>query len=339
MRLLLLAIFCVSSLCLFSVCRHWPGSETSEPRSFDKGAWDRLKAKALRELVVAAEWGTPELIRGEVNSAGWEDSIFISPDGRNLHFAYFPGDLLGWATRGKADPANMPDFRRGPARGVEPACSIDILRSDLVGDRWSAPKPFRYSKNRTSEGGPMRAGGRWYYQSNQPGTATDHDDDLFVDGRALPINTPANEFDPHFVVSKHGRELVFWSDNRPGALGGKDLWLSTETAGKWAPPKPLPAPVNRADSNEWTPHLTNDGRLFFISDRNTKRVSIWESQRRGKQKWTEPRPVISPAADSRCVVAAEPSLTADGKWLYFVVVFMNADGDFDSDVARVRRKK
>jgi hypothetical protein len=33
----------------------------------------------------------------------------------------------------------------------------------------------------------------------------------------------------------------------------------------------------------------------------------------------------------------EPTLTADGRWLYFVALFTNDRGEFDSDVMRVER--
>jgi hypothetical protein len=80
------------------------------------------------------------------------------------------------------------------------------------------------------------------------------------------VNSPFNDAGP--ALSKDGLSLYFGSD-RPGGLGGFDLWLSqragSDTA--WGPPINLGAVVNTGDV-ENVPALSRDEHwLFFNSSR------------------------------------------------------------------------
>lgn len=79
-----------------------------------------------------------------------------------------------------------------------------------------------------------------------------------------PINTDAFESQPSF--SSDGKTLYFVS-NRPGGLGGNDIWYSIRQAdGTWSNPVNLGAPVNTA-GNEISPFIHPDGStLYFCSD-------------------------------------------------------------------------
>lgn len=80
------------------------------------------------------------------------------------------------------------------------------------------------------------------------------------------VNSPSQEILP--ALSKNGRSLYFASD-RPGSLGGEDLWVSRR-AGKdspWEAPVNLGAVINTA-FNERSPELSRDGHfLFFATNR------------------------------------------------------------------------
>jgi hypothetical protein len=66
----------------------------------------------------------------------------------------------------------------------------------------------------------------------------------------------------------YGLEIIFFS-NRPGTLGGADLWASTRQTvfDSWSVPENL-GPVVNSTSNDAPSYLSSDGRtLFFTSDR------------------------------------------------------------------------
>ena len=78
------------------------------------------------------------------------------------------------------------------------------------------------------------------------------------------FNTPAAEFDPAF--SPDGRRLYFHSD-RPGGLGGTDLYAVDVEAGgsSFGAPLNLGSGIN-SPGDEWAPTPDLDGRLIFSSD-------------------------------------------------------------------------
>lgn len=77
------------------------------------------------------------------------------------------------------------------------------------------------------------------------------------------INTASWESQP--CLSRDGKKLFFSSD-RKGSIGGKDIWLSEKVNGKWQVPYNLGAQVNSTGNDE-SPYLHHDGvTLYFRSD-------------------------------------------------------------------------
>ena len=74
--------------------------------------------------------------------------------------------------------------------------------------------------------------------------------------------------DPEFNVgqpsiSPDGKRMYFVSD-RPGSLGGTDIWYCDDAAGEWGEPKNLGSKVNTPGS-EMYPFITADSTLYFSS--------------------------------------------------------------------------
>lgn len=79
-----------------------------------------------------------------------------------------------------------------------------------------------------------------------------------------PLNTRHWESQPS--LSANGQWLFFASD-RPGGLGGNDIWVSKRLGDKqWGKPINLGAPINTAGNDE-APFIHPDGQtLYFMSD-------------------------------------------------------------------------
>ncbi|MBS1938768.1 MAG: PD40 domain-containing protein [Bacteroidetes bacterium] len=74
--------------------------------------------------------------------------------------------------------------------------------------------------------------------------------------------------DPEFntgqpSISPDGRRLYFVSD-RPGGLGGTDIWYCDNVGGEWGAPKNIGGKVNTPGS-EMHPFVTKDSTLYFSS--------------------------------------------------------------------------
>ena len=78
------------------------------------------------------------------------------------------------------------------------------------------------------------------------------------------VNSKYDELGPR--LSADGRLLLFYS-NRPGGIGGYDVWVALRTDGVWGKPVNLGPNVN-STHNEYGPSITADNRtLYFASNR------------------------------------------------------------------------
>jgi len=308
-----------------------PGDPTS-----DKD-WTALKQEAMKDVLILPGWAAPRLLPGKVNSTGWEDSASISADGKTLTFSYIPCDFLTYVQKEHGRPDRFQRVKRGPARGVTPAFSFNTMISQLKNGSWTAPKTASISKNThpsyQSETGLFLAGRDLYYSTNNPTTETDFDTNIYKNGKKLPFNSRYQEDDPHYING----EIFFWSGNRPGGLGGKDIWMVRQTGKNWSTPVVLASPVNTSGSDSWQPHLTAAGDLYFTSNREGL-MGIYKSHREGPNRWSRPVRVVWPRKNSHIIGVAEPTLTGNRSQIYFCVLFKNQRGSFDLDIAFAERK-
>ncbi|MEM0999599.1 MAG: OmpA family protein [Bacteroidota bacterium] len=136
------------------------------------------------------------------------------------------------------------------------------------------------------------------------------DGDKWLEPRNLGpiINTPDWESQP--CISNDGRTLYF-SSNRPGGLGGYDIWYSTLEKGRWTEPQNLGAPIN-TEGTEVAPFLHADGMtLYFSSDKHPGygKLDLFISKNTG-EGWTTPANLGYPLNSS--AVEGNIYITSDG---------------------------
>jgi len=105
--------------------------------------------------------------------------------------------------------------------------------------------------------------------------------------KPVSFNSPANDFDPSFAPDGSG---VYFFSNRPGGLGGDDLYFVAFDAkvGRYGKPENLGPTIN-TPGNEWAPVVAPDGkRLMFASDnRGGKgKQDLFVARRKGKS-WVD----------------------------------------------------
>ncbi len=88
-----------------------------------------------------------------------------------------------------------------------------------------------------------------------------------IPGTSTDFNTASLDGCP--FVSPDGKKF-FMASNRPGTLGGIDIWVSTrENVGDpWGTPVNVGAPVN-SPANEFCPTIAHDGHTFFFVSNRT----------------------------------------------------------------------
>ena len=155
-----------------------------------------------------------------------------------------------------------------------------------------------------------------FYQHNtqaQPGITTVICDSSSAN-EGLPILIlNGNYFVSHPTLSPDGTRLAFVS-NRPGGVGGLDIWVSDRREGReWTEPVLLSTTVN-STSDEITPVFLSNDSLTYASNGygGLGGFDVFITVNR-EGKWTEPEPlelVNSEFDDSDC------TKLPDGSWVF-----------------------
>lgn len=147
---------------------------------------------------------------------------------------------------------------------------------------------------------------------------------LGEDGHWTPPMRPSfaaqwSNADPHFTPDGRG---VFFISNRPhpgetAARATHDLWYaSLQADGAWSEATRLPAPVNDASLDEWSPSVAANGNLYFGAERPGTRggSDLWVS-RRVKGVYQPPENLGD--AINTAGLEVEPWIAPDERYLLF----------------------
>jgi flagellar motor protein MotB len=104
-----------------------------------------------------------------------------------------------------------------------------------------------------------------------------------------PVNTRAWESQPS--ISANGR-MLFFTSNRPGGLGGMDLWYSIQNEERtWGLPVNLGKTINTS-GDEMSPFIHFDGRTLYFSSNGRIGMGgfdIYFTKMNDDTTWTEPQ--------------------------------------------------
>lgn len=250
--------------------------------------------------------GGPELVGpGVIATDANEYNPSLAPDGRTLVFA-----------------RSEPDFR-----------NAKIHVSTWTGTVWSAPVQIPFSDLRFTDSDPTLShdGRKLYFVSNRPHAGRDstrRDLDLWRVARAgngwgtpepVPgVNTRAQELGPQ----RRG-EWLYFASTRSGMRGRLDLYRARIRGDSVGPVEDLP--VNTAE-NESDPEVSPDGNLLlFWSSRGNAAGGgdLFVAERQG-DGWGRPR-LLGGGANSPAFDFT-PSISPDGRWLYFASTRADAEG-------------
>jgi len=217
----------------------------------------------------------------------------------------------------------------------------------LENDEWSKPRVAPFS-GKYRDGGPAFSpdGRRIYFYSRRPLQSNDeamHDNDIWYVERSedgwsqpvnlgKPVNTPFVEATP--CLSANGN-LYFTSDRNQydDPTGNNDLFMSEFMNGSFSEPKGLGDPINTSYARESFPYIAPDeGYIIFSkdnrkfdSDGNTiqgdRRLMI--SFKDENDLWRNPIDMGPYYQKARF-----PSVSSDGKYLFFTKYTEEANEDF-----------
>jgi hypothetical protein len=248
------------------------------------------------------EYYNPIPLEWPVNTAGAEDSPFISPDGKDLYFFF------------------TPDVKVPVERQIADGITSGIWHSALVDGEWTQPQSILFCDEGSLDGCVYVNGNVMWFASVRKGNYGDIDlytaervygkwTDVKNAGEQLNLEYDMGEF--HFTIDFS--EMYCGGPQKWGDYKGKDIYVLKKTESGWSAPEPIPGLVNTEKYNEDQPYITPDGNELWFTGQSRKGKpgpSVFRSRKTTDGSWGEPFEVISS-------FAGEPTLDNKGN-IYFV---------------------
>lgn len=339
------------------------GSSGSSPAPLT--GWAAIRAQAAPVVALTTVFGTPHV--QPIALDGWEDGVFISRDGLHLYAVYVPADLLSFTIAG-GDQTTSASYLRGPTLGMDlhtnPVGTTTWIHGDIIhATRASTAAPFSawqlssMARPSFSEGAAVAQGpnaGRWdlfAYTSNDH--ATDYKAHICLrrsvafdptDGTPAflpaPVTTSTSEDNPHLErLDATHLVLFFDSDDRPGASGAHDLWVTTsaDDGVSWAAPAPVTSLNTTAEEEQPHLYLSSTGTwwLYYTATNPAdSKLGIFRAAQATVGDWNSWMGSELVIGAGNTAGIGEPTLTANGD-LSFVVVTEDPAGSatnrYDAD--------
>jgi hypothetical protein len=237
--------------------------------------------------ILEGGWSRP--VRLEVSDEGFEDTPYITRDGKFILFFYHPAhDIL-------TDPK-------------------EATRLQLDGRIYISPRPFEektlYPVSTTdavSEAGPyFSKGGSFFYYRTFPFTTEPNR--IVRDGSLLDLGTGGLQTDPCFCDAMG--ELYFTS-NGDGSNGRRSVYVF-----KNGRPTRLGAPINEPNSENINAFLTDDCQtMYFASTRSSAPFPrVYRSRRQGEFQWGAPELFITRGSGG----VGQMTISGDGQEMTFI---------------------
>lgn len=205
----------------------------------------------------------------------------------------------------------------------------DFFISEWKDGRWQTAKPVEEVNTTENEGAQtFTADGAYILfsrQNREPEKGMGSFDIYWSQykdnawGKPNPFSTAINSpaWDSHPSMSADGKTL-FFSSERPGGQGGKDLWFSEKMDnGKWGAPQNMGPKINTKE-DEQTPFIHPDGQTLYFTSNGLPGMGsndIYYIRRNPDRSWGTPQnlgyPINTKGKEGTLVVSL------DGRTAYY----------------------
>jgi len=255
-------------------------------------------------IMHSEEWQQPVPMEGPINTAGIEDSPFISSDGSTFFF---------WFT-----PDTNASYSEQLVDGV-----TGIWWSHKTQNSWEEPTRVILSDSIALDGAPFYQNDMLWFGSIRQGNYGEADvyTAIYENNKWTEIRNAGEmlnkEYDVgEFHITKDGQYLYCDKDG----TSSKDLYVLEKTNEGWSEPTVLPYPINTDENNEVQPFVTDDqSELWFTSQSRNGYIgpAIFRCQKDNNGSWGQPVEIVSN-------LSGEPTIDKQGN-LYFVHFYYTKD--------------
>lgn len=210
-------------------------------------------------------WGSPRQIRSNFNPVIYYGPLCLAPDGKTV---YFTSSVLSGRAAKKKNATNPMGIFIG-----ELTSGYNILNV----------RPFDYNNPRYNVAQPSvnRDGKYLFFASDMPGGQGGSDIyycELINNTWGKPVNlgSKVNSSSRENYPYIHSSGRLYFSSDRPGGLGGLDIYYTSQNTSGWEEPVHLPPMINSpADDFAFVAEESlQDG--FFASNRDRKNDNIFK---------------------------------------------------------------
>jgi hypothetical protein len=311
-----------SAILLLSGCNEQPGVE-EEPTL--KSRLEAIPATAIKQTPAidrlppqlhSDEFQLPVPLGDAINTAGAEDSPFITTDGNSLYFLFTPDGTI---------PAE-----KQLIDGV-----TGIYVSQKVGGQWQqAERVLLQQLDEVAlDGCVFVQGKQMWFCSARVGNYRNIDFWIaeYKDGKWTNWQNAGKLLNQEYEIGEmhitaDGNEIYFHS-MQAGGKGGVDIWVTRKVNNEWQIPENVAA-ANTTDNEGW-PFVSQDGKELWFNRTYLGSPALFRSKQVNGQ-WTEPELIVSQ-------FAGEPTLDNDGN-LYFVHHFYWDGKMLEADIYVAYRK-
>lgn len=262
-------------------------------------AASQAAAPASWDTLFPASDATPKVLAPDVLCTGDDEShASVFPDGHTLYFL-----------------KNTPSFD-----------FYTIVYSELRDGKWSRPRTAPFSGQYSDADIVFAADGRRaYFVSARPVNGKPRDDmeiwtierdasGKWGEPRPVPeLSSPTDEWFPNLTTDG----TIYFGSDRPGGVGGTDIWRARFVNGRFAAPENVGEPVN-SKGDEIEPFISADEQTLIVAARNrgdaVGAYDLYVAHRRG-ERWDPPHHPGPPINSTGWDFA--PRLSPDGKIFIF----------------------
>ncbi len=297
-------------------------NEQTQPHREDKIPPTAIKSTPQEDVyppkLHSDQYDDPLPLSAGVNTAGGEDSPFITPSGDTLYFFFTPD-------------VNIPAEKQV----LDGVTGIYQSKRQSNGTWSRAERILLQDKGKLAiDGAEFIQGDRMYFASAREGYSGIHwfQADLYegrwINWRIADEALKKDEYDTgELHISPDGNTLYFHSP-RPGGVGELDIWYSNWINGSWGEPINLQT-VNTAENEGW-PALNPSGDELWFTRTYLGSPAIYRS-RLINGVWSNPELILSQ-------FAGEPSIDSEGN-IYFVHHYYKEGVMLEADIYIIHPKK